>query len=69
MKAFRPYLPGFSFSNSSNGFTHRSPAGLLQPYQADSKLKVNKQTQLDRLYQKVLDDLEELVGAVGLKAA
>ena len=44
-------------------------AGLLQPYRADSKLKLNKRTQLDRLYQKVLDDLEELVGAVGLKAA
>jgi hypothetical protein len=44
-------------------------AGLLQPYRADSKLKVNKRTQLDRLYQKILDDLEELVDAVGLKAA
>jgi hypothetical protein len=44
-------------------------AGLLQPYRADSKLKVHKRTQLDRLYQKVLDDLEELVDAVGLKAA
>ena len=44
-------------------------AGLLQPHRADSKLKVPKRTQLDRLYQKVLDDLEELVDAVGLKAA
>jgi hypothetical protein len=44
-------------------------AGLLQPYHADSKLNVHKRTQLDRLYQKVLDDLEELVDAVGLKAA
>jgi len=44
-------------------------AGLLQPYRADSKLTVNKRTQLDRLYQKVLDNLEELVDAVGLKAA
>jgi hypothetical protein len=44
-------------------------AGLLQPYRPDSKLKANKRTQLDRLYQKVLDDLDELVGAVGLKAA
>jgi hypothetical protein len=44
-------------------------AGLLQPYRADSKLKLNKRTQLDRLYQKVPDDLEELVDAVGLKAA
>ena len=44
-------------------------AGLLQPYRADSKLKTPKRTQLDRLYQKVIDDLDELVGAVGLKAA
>jgi hypothetical protein len=44
-------------------------AGLLQPYRADAKLKVNKRTQLDRLYQKVLDDLQELVDALGLKAA
>jgi hypothetical protein len=36
-------------------------AGLLQPYRADSKLKIHKQTQLDRLYQKVIDDLDELV--------
>jgi hypothetical protein len=44
-------------------------AGLLQPYRADSKLEVHKRTQLDRLYQKVIDDLNELVGTVGLKAA
>jgi len=44
-------------------------AGLVQPYRADSKLKIHKRTQLDRLYQKVIDDLDELVGAVGLKAA
>jgi hypothetical protein len=44
-------------------------AGLLQPYRADSKLQHNKQTQLDRLYQKIADDLDELLDAVGLKAA
>jgi hypothetical protein len=44
-------------------------AGLLQPYRADAKLKIHNRTQLDRLYQKVIDDLDELVGAVGLKAA
>jgi hypothetical protein len=43
-------------------------AGLLQPYRADSKLKVHKRTQLDRLYQKVLDDLEELIDAVVFRA-
>jgi hypothetical protein len=44
-------------------------AGLLQPYRADSKLHDHKPTQLDRLYQKIADDLDELLHAVGLKAA
>src|SRR6476659_238467 len=43
-------------------------AGLLQPYRADSKLKIHNRTQLDRLYQKIVDDLDELLDAVGLKA-
>ena len=44
-------------------------AGLLQPYRPDTKLDSQKRTQLDRLYQKVVDDLEKLFCAVGLKAA
>ena len=44
-------------------------AGLLQPYRPDSKLQPHKRTQLDRLYQKIVDDLDELLGVVGLKAA
>jgi hypothetical protein len=44
-------------------------AGLLQPYPADSKLPDHKRTQLDCLYQKIVDDLDELLYAVGLKAA
>jgi hypothetical protein len=44
-------------------------AGLLQPYRADSKLQQRKRTQLDCLYQKIVDDLDELLGALGLKAA
>src|SRR5206468_4400239 len=44
-------------------------AGLLQPYRADSKLQDHKRTQLDRLYQKIVDDLDELLHAVGLKVA
>ncbi|HWY92715.1 MAG TPA: hypothetical protein VNY04_07420, partial [Chthoniobacterales bacterium] len=44
-------------------------AGLLQPYRTDSKLQQHKRTQLDRLYQKIVDDLDELLYAVGLKAA
>jgi len=44
-------------------------AGLLQPYRADSKLHDHKRTHLDRLYQKIVDDLDELLHAVGLKAA
>jgi hypothetical protein len=44
-------------------------AGLLRPYRADSKLQDHKRTQLDRLYQKIADDLDELLYAAGLKAA
>lgn len=44
-------------------------AGLLNPIKADDKLPHQKRSQLDRLYQRVVDDLDELVRAVGLKAA
>jgi len=44
-------------------------AGLLQPYRADSKLQDDKRTRLDRLYQKIVDDLDDLLHAIGLKAA
>jgi hypothetical protein len=44
-------------------------AGLLAPLAADPRLEPNKRSQLDRLYQRVTDDLDSLVRAVGLKAA
>ena len=44
-------------------------AGLLQPLSGDTKLQQQKRTQLDRLYQRVADDLNKLMDAVGLKAA
>ena len=44
-------------------------AGLLRPFRDDDKLPHTKQCQLDRLYQRVVDDLDELMKAVGLKAA
>ena len=44
-------------------------AGLLKPYRPDSKLQHHKRTLLDRLYQKIAHDLDELLHAVGLKAA
>jgi hypothetical protein len=44
-------------------------AGLLSPIKADAKLQAKRRTQLDRLYQRVIDDLDTLVQAVGLKAA
>jgi hypothetical protein len=39
------------------------------PVKADAKLEARKRSQLDRLYQRVIDDLDALVRAVGLKAA
>jgi hypothetical protein len=44
-------------------------AGLLSPIKADAKLECQRRTQLDRLDQRVIDDLNTLVQAVGLKAA
>jgi len=42
-------------------------AGLLRPFSGDSNLQEQKRTQLDRLYQKVVDDQDKLMAAVGLK--
>jgi DNA-binding transcriptional ArsR family regulator len=44
-------------------------AGLLQPFSGDTRLEQQKRCQLDRLYQRVVDDLDKLMNAVGLKAA
>ena len=44
-------------------------AGLLQPVSGDSKFQQPKRSQLDRLYQRVADDLERLLKAVGLNIA
>jgi DNA-binding transcriptional ArsR family regulator len=44
-------------------------AGLLSPVSADSKLQQQKRSQLDRLYQRVIDDLDKLMDTIGLKAA
>ena len=43
--------------------------GLLSPVGADAKIPDQKRSQLDRLYHRVIDDLDALVQAVGLKAA
>jgi hypothetical protein len=44
-------------------------AGLLRPVAADSRLPHQKRHHLDRLYQRVVDDLDELIRTVGLKVA
>jgi hypothetical protein len=44
-------------------------AGLLHPVPGDRKLQQQRQTQLDRLYQRIADDLDQLLNAVGLKLA
>jgi hypothetical protein len=44
-------------------------AGLLSPIGADARINQQKRSQLDRLYQRVVDDLDTLVRAIGLKAA
>jgi hypothetical protein len=44
-------------------------AGLLRPVNADVRLPDNKRHRLDRLYQRLVADLEALLMAVGLKIA
>jgi hypothetical protein len=44
-------------------------AGLLAPFRGDRILSEEKRCELDRLYQRICDDLEALLRAVGLKAA
>ena len=44
-------------------------AGLLSPVSGDARIDRQRRSQLDRLYQRVVDDLDTLVRAVGLKAA
>ena len=44
-------------------------AGLLQPFRGDRMLAEEKRCELDRLYQRVCDDLDALLRAVGLKLA
>jgi len=44
-------------------------AGLLQPFSGDGQMQQQKRSQLDRLYQRVVDELNQLMDAVGLKAA
>jgi hypothetical protein len=44
-------------------------AGLLKPFAGDRNLAPNKRCQLDRLYQRLTDDLDALLSAVGLKTA
>jgi hypothetical protein len=44
-------------------------AGLLAPVRGDTKLQQQKRSQIDRLYQRVTDDLDNLIHALGLKTA
>jgi len=44
-------------------------AGLLKPFAGDHKLARDKRSELDRLYQRITDDLTDLLHAIGLKTA
>ena len=44
-------------------------AGLLKPLAGDHKLAPDKRSELDRLYQRIVDDRRDLLLAVGLKTA
>lgn len=44
-------------------------AGFLQPVSADTRLQGHRVSELDQLYQRVVEALDRLLKAVGLKAA
>ena len=44
-------------------------AGVLDPVAADVRLTEEKRHRLDRLYQRIVTDLDALLGAVGLNTA
>jgi hypothetical protein len=44
-------------------------AGLLWPVSADTRLQRDRASELDQLYQRVIEALDRLLQAVGLKAA
>jgi hypothetical protein len=44
-------------------------AGILEPYSPDDRLASERTTKLDRLYRAVGTALDDLIDAVGLKAA
>jgi hypothetical protein len=44
-------------------------ASLLAPFRGDHALAEEKRSQLDRLYQRICDNLDALLSAVGLKIA
>jgi hypothetical protein len=44
-------------------------AGLMAPFRGDHILVEQKRRQFDRLYQRISDDLDALLTAVGLKIA
>src|SRR5437667_8801487 len=57
-KAIRFALSSSNFSKKS---TLRLTAGLLRPFSADRKLAEDKLSTLDRLYQHITDDHDELI--------
>ena len=44
-------------------------AGRLRPVTADAQLAEDKRHRLDRLYQRIVTDLDALLQAVGLRTA
>jgi hypothetical protein len=44
-------------------------AGLLHPFDGDTRIRQTRCSQLDRLYTRLVSDLDKLLQAVGLKAA
>jgi hypothetical protein len=71
-RRYRMLPEGYSiclvFLKLSERFYAPLTAGLLSPVSGDSRLPQKKRSQLDRLYQRIVDDPDRLMDTVDLNA-
>jgi hypothetical protein len=65
----RPIQAAVKLHITSQRASSSRAAGILQPFPPDQSLPKEKITALDSRYTAVIQALDDLVGAVGLKAA
>jgi len=63
-----PYLKNGAADRVAVILKAREPARILTPFRGDRILANEKRCKVDRLYQRISDDLDALFRAVGLKS-